>query len=157
MFFFNYDEKDLQSKESYSQMYHELQHHLLFNDSLPFLFVGSGFSRRYLGTPDWTGLLKHFCNEINPEDPFLYSKYESRAKARILEDHLDRNSTNVMNSTIADFIEQDYDLMWYSDPRFEDERNRLQSEILNGKVTPRIDTAIKLIRGLGYEIGRAHV
>ena len=25
------------------------------------------------------------------------------------------------------------------------------SEILNGKVTPRIDTAIKLIRGLGYE------
>ena len=25
------------------------------------------------------------------------------------------------------------------------------SEILNGKITPRIDTAIKLIRGLGYE------
>ncbi len=25
------------------------------------------------------------------------------------------------------------------------------SEILNGKVVPRIDTAIKLIRGLGYE------
>ena len=25
------------------------------------------------------------------------------------------------------------------------------SEILNGKVTPRIDTALKLIRGLGYE------
>lgn len=25
------------------------------------------------------------------------------------------------------------------------------SEILNGKVTPRIDTALKLIRGLGYQ------
>ena len=25
------------------------------------------------------------------------------------------------------------------------------SEILNGKITPRIDTALKLIRGLGYQ------
>lgn len=126
----------LNSTESTNNKYFDtleiLKPYLHFNHSLPFLFVGSGFSRRYLDTPDWKGLLEHFCSEIDPNDPLLYSKYEAKAKIKIFHDNLDSASVNVLNSIIADFIEQDYNLSWYSDPRFESHRQKFQSQVISG-------------------------
>lgn len=114
---------------------------LKFNDSLPFLFVGSGFSRRYLGTPDWKGLLEYFCNEIAPEDPFLFSKYVNRAKTKIYNEKLDASSDNILNSIIADFIEQDYNEIWYSSDRFSSKREIWKNDVVKGTTPFRLALA----------------
>lgn len=49
----------------------------------PFLFVGSGFSRRYLGLADWKGLLSKFCVMGKPFEYYLASadgNYPATAK-----------------------------------------------------------------------------
>lgn len=43
----------------------------------PYLFVGSGFSRRYMGTDDWDGLLRHLCSRLS-DDPFRFDAYLAR-------------------------------------------------------------------------------
>ena len=37
----------------------------------PFLFIGSGMSRRYLNLPDWKGLLKHLQGVIGEWKEYL--------------------------------------------------------------------------------------
>lgn len=44
----------------------------------PFLFIGSGFSRRYLGLEDWAGLLTRFCQPIRD-----FGYYSSKADGNL--------------------------------------------------------------------------
>lgn len=48
----------------------------------PFLFIGSGLSKRYMGTPSWDELLKEVCLKTLG-DPFSYARYLSEAKIAV--------------------------------------------------------------------------
>ncbi|RGO80775.1 hypothetical protein DXB04_24675 [Enterocloster bolteae] len=76
-------------------------------NTTPFLFIGSGITRRYYNLPDWESLLRIFATRIN-EDPFAYSSYEN--KARVL------NSKVGLYPKIAELIESDFNNLWFSAP-----------------------------------------
>ena len=45
-------------------------------NTTPFLFLGSGITRRYCNLPDWKGFLEHFAKQVNNDD-FAYSAYDT--------------------------------------------------------------------------------
>ncbi len=79
---------------------------LKFN-TIPFLFIGSGISRRYYNLPDWIDLLKHFA-ELIKKDRFSFNSYLSKAKSLA-------NSENSLSLT-ASLIQKDFDEKWFTSP-----------------------------------------
>lgn len=75
-------------------------------NTTPFLFVGSGMTRRYYNLPDWKGLLDHFAREIKNDD-FTYSAYENRA--------LKMETPVGLLPKVAELIQTDYDEKWFND------------------------------------------
>ena len=86
-------------------------------NTTPFLFIGSGIFRRYLNTPDWRDLLKHFAEEIN-DDEFAYNAYENHAKSM-------DNPAGLMPK-VAELIQHEYEEKWYKHP----EMRKLDDEFL---------------------------
>lgn len=76
-------------------------------NTTPFLFAGSGITRRYYGLPDWEGLLKEFVSRINP-DRFAYNAYESSAQAAGYSEGL--------LPKVASLIQRDFDAKWFTSP-----------------------------------------
>jgi hypothetical protein len=69
--------------------------------SAPFLFVGSGFARRYAGLNDWAGLLRRFAQET----PQPYEYYVATAGGRGLP-------------AVATEIAAAFHQIWWDDPKF---------------------------------------
>ena len=74
-------------------------------NTTPFLFAGSGITRRYYGLPDWIGLLTYFANKVK-KDSFAYQYYEN--KANISEDTVEKLPA------IASYIEKDFNDLWFN-------------------------------------------
>lgn len=66
--------------------------------STPFLFVGSGLTRRYLDLPNWEELLKHFA-AINSDDQFIFERYMSE------------NDSNY--EKVGSAISKDFNTKWF--------------------------------------------
>lgn len=82
-----------------------LERHLDRAQTRPFLFVGSGFSRRYLGLETWTDLLRLFASEVGEFEYYL-SAFDS---------HLPRT---------AGLIARDYAEFWWKHERKIEEREK---------------------------------
>lgn len=98
----------------------------------PFLFVGSGMSRRYLNLPDWKGLLKHFVDVIG-KDEFAYNSFENKAKSSECK-------AGIMPK-IAELIQHDYDEKWFADSNIRTVGEAGLKEIQNGVSPFKVEIA----------------
>ena len=73
-------------------------------NTTPFLFAGSGVTRRYYGLPNWRGLLEHFAQKVRT-DGFSFQYYENLASKDGISDKM---------PLIASYIENDFNEAWFS-------------------------------------------
>ena len=92
-------------------------------NTTPFLFAGSGITRRYYGLPDWVGLLTHFAEKVK-NDQFAFRYYESKVSELEDSDKL---------PTIASYIEKDFNEAWFNSlPGIRSESENVQRSIAEG-------------------------
>lgn len=120
----------------------DLQNLLKFDNSLPYLFIGSGFSRRYLGTPDWLGLLKHFNDMLHPDNSqSAFKEIQQLAYQNLKKSEKNLNSVNALNCNIADIIEDEFNLAWYKLPVFAESRDKYMDSVSNENTPFKIELA----------------
>ena len=103
---------------------------------LPYLFVGSGFSRRYLGLPSWKTLLEYYARQLKEDDPDLaFLIYENMAEDKI---NSDRNQGNKF-AVIASLLEKDFNTHWLNDPAFRQKHSAYRAQVQENESAFRLD------------------
>jgi len=105
---------------------------LVKNNHLPLLFVGSGLSIRYLGLENWEGLLRKFAR-ITGDDEYAYEIYAQQAKAFECKEGL--------LPKVAELIEHDFNIKWFKDARFKENREQSADELRRGVSPFKIEIA----------------
>src|SRR4051794_26563432 len=94
--------------------------HLKSFPTAPFLFVGSGMSRRYLGLDDWEGLLRRFAEPTGRR----YARFRSEADGSYPD--------------IATKIAKAFNTVWFESDEFADSRAAHEDAVT------RLDSPLKL-------------
>ncbi len=137
------------------------------NNTLPFLFIGSGISRRYLGLPKWDGLLEKFAsNDLSYYRTQVDGNYQKMGSTIAEEFHeswyKDEKYNNSRSEVIADGIKfnrkshpfkyevskffKDADLEFKSlPPKYLDEIKALKKAKISGVITTNYDLFIEEI------------
>jgi len=100
----------------------------------PYLFVGSGFSRRYMGTDDWEGLLRHLCSRLS-DDPFSFDAYVARHEGSPTYGDL---------PAVATMLDKDLRIAVLEDSRFSSFRDKYANEIRSRRSVLKIMAAERL-------------
>ncbi len=96
-------------------------------NTTPFLFIGSGMTRRYFNLPDWKSLLEHFAKIIE-DDMFVYSAYENKARMMGYK-------AGIMPK-IAELIQKDFDKKWFIDKNIRTVEDEILEKIKNDGLSP---------------------
>ena len=94
----------------------------------PFLFVGSGFSKRYMNTEKWDELLKVFCQEYSGND-FQYNVYSNQIEEK---DYYGKQPA------IATLLEKDYNNAVLTSKKYEEFRKKHNTELKNNESALKI-------------------
>lgn len=107
----------------------EIELNRLFTNraSGPFLFLGSGFSRRYMGLEDWQGLLSKFCLMDRP-----YEYYKSSANGDIARSAL--------------LIAEDFHDLWWASEDYSESRKKFATSIEDKSSPLRIEISNYLLK-----------
>ena len=89
--------------EEYSSYISAIKEIISKFDTLPYLFIGSGFSHRYLNTPTWEELLREILNKMIDAKPFAY--YKQKAIEEFSNDGLEY---------VASLIKHDFIESWFN-------------------------------------------
>lgn len=98
----------------------------------PFLFVGSGLSQRYIGTPTWIQLLEDFSKMIN-EDELAFHMYLDEARRS--------SQSNGLEPKIAEILEADFNRSWFRESKFSENRKKFAKTIKSGVSPFKIEIA----------------
>lgn len=101
--------------------------------SAPFLFVGSGFSRRYLNLDDWSSLLRRLSTGLKP-----YEYYHATANGDL--------------PMVASLIADDFHDRWWTDSKYEASREKHKAKVRDKTSALRIEICnhINSIAGAGF-------
>jgi hypothetical protein len=86
----------------------------------PFLFLGSGFSKRYIGLEDWGSLLKRFAGKVRP-----YEYYFGRGSGDLPE--------------VAELIAEDFYEYWWREDEYIASREKHSSKVKDVTTPLRIE------------------
>lgn len=142
-----------------------LVEHFRKSQAPPFLFIGSGFSRRYIKLDDWEGVLRKFCKGIEPFEYYLtsadgdlpqtatlmasdFNKYwwksEEYSEARNNYKTKLKDKASALKFAIADCV-QELSMSGLSNSEYPDEIKMLSKLNVDGIITTNWDTFIEQV------------
>lgn len=92
------------------------------SNALPFLFVGTGFSKRYVDMYDWSSLLKLLAQSIDPSNPLIYKQFETTARQIVVDRNQSDEDDTLLLPEVATAIEVEMNKVWFSSEVFEESR-----------------------------------